>query len=128
MFKKLNKKGFTLAELLVVVAIIGVLVAVSIPIFTSQLEKSRDATDAANVRAAIAQASADYLTSDKATPTTKFEYKFDGKSSDANWAQTGTTTMNIGGYDVDMIQGATKITITLDPADNTKTTVVLSKA
>ena len=106
----------------------GVLVAISIPLFTSQLEKSRDATDAANVRAAIAQASADYLTSDKATPKTEFEYKFDGKSSDGNWAQTGTTKMNIGGYDVTMVQGATKITITLDPADNTKTTVVLSKA
>ena len=45
MFKKINrenKKGFTLAELLIVVAIIGVLVAISIPIFTSQLEKSRE--------------------------------------------------------------------------------------
>ena len=42
MFKKAkeNKKGFTLAELLIVVAIIAVLVAISIPIFTSQLEKS----------------------------------------------------------------------------------------
>ena len=40
-----KKKGFTLAELLVVVAIIGVLVAVSIPIFSKQLEKSRIATD-----------------------------------------------------------------------------------
>ena len=30
-----NKKGFTLAELLLVVAIIGVLVAISIPIFTT---------------------------------------------------------------------------------------------
>jgi type IV pilus assembly protein PilA len=54
MFKKLNKKGFTLAELLIVVAIIGVLVAISIPIFTSQLEKSREATDMANLRAAKA--------------------------------------------------------------------------
>ncbi|MFR7953894.1 MAG: type IV pilin protein [Ruminococcus sp.] len=43
MFKKAkeNKKGFTLAELLIVVAIIAVLVAISIPIFNSQLEKSR---------------------------------------------------------------------------------------
>lgn len=49
------KKGFTLAELMVVVAIIGVLVAVSVPIFNSQLEKSREATDLANVRAAYAQ-------------------------------------------------------------------------
>ena len=39
------KKGFTLAELLIVVAIIAVLVAISIPIFNSQLEKSRRAVD-----------------------------------------------------------------------------------
>ena len=62
MFKKLNKKGFTLAELLVVVAIIGVLVAISIPIFTSQLEKSRDAVTASNVRAAYAEAQTAWLT------------------------------------------------------------------
>ena len=49
-----NDKGFTLAELLIVVAIIAVLVAVSIPIFTSQLEKAREATDVANFRAAKA--------------------------------------------------------------------------
>ena len=34
MNKKLTKKGFTLAELLIVVAILAILVAVSIPIFT----------------------------------------------------------------------------------------------
>ena len=58
---KNNKKGFTLAELLIVVAIIGVLVAVSIPIFTAQLEKSREATDMANVRSAYADLVANYL-------------------------------------------------------------------
>ena len=53
--------GFTLAELLIVVAIIGVLVAISIPVFSSQLEKFREATDLANVRAAYAQIMAEVI-------------------------------------------------------------------
>lgn len=56
--KRLNKKGFTMAELLIVVAIIAVLVAIAIPIFTAQLEKSREAVDAANIRSAYAEATA----------------------------------------------------------------------
>lgn len=53
MTKKLsNKKGFTLAELLIVVAIIGILTAISVPIFTSQLKKSKLSTNQANARAA----------------------------------------------------------------------------
>ncbi len=53
---KKNKKGFTLAELLIVVAIIAVLVAIAIPVLNNSLEKSRQAADAANIRAAYAQA------------------------------------------------------------------------
>jgi len=64
MKNKRNKKGFTLAELLIVVAIIAVLVAIAIPIFTNQLEKSREATDAANIRNAIADVSVQYLSAD----------------------------------------------------------------
>lgn len=63
MRKLLNKKGFTLAELLIVVAIIAVLVAIAIPIFTTQLEKSKESTDAANLRAAYATAAAAVLDS-----------------------------------------------------------------
>ena len=62
---KENKKGFTLAELLIVVAIIAVLVAISIPIFTTQLEKSREAVDVANIRAAYAECASSVLTDDK---------------------------------------------------------------
>ena len=71
MFKKLrkNEKGFTLAELLIVVAIIGVLVAISIPIFTSQLEKAREATDMANIRSAYAEVAAAALTDSDTTIT-----------------------------------------------------------
>lgn len=58
---KRTKKGFTLAELLIVVAIIAVLVAIAIPIFSSQLEKSRESTDMANIRSAFAQVVAEAL-------------------------------------------------------------------
>lgn len=57
-----NAKGFTLPELLIVVAIIGILVAISVPIFSSQLEKSRDAVSIANLRSAYAEAQTEYLT------------------------------------------------------------------
>ena len=60
---KKNNRGFTLAELLIVVAIIAVLVAIAIPVFTTQLEKSREATDVANVRSAYAAVVTSWLTS-----------------------------------------------------------------
>ena len=44
--------------------------AISIPIFTSQLEKAREATDKANIRSVNAQLSADVLT-ENTTSTTK---------------------------------------------------------
>ena len=71
-----NKKGFTLAELLVVVAIVGILVAISIPVFTAQLSKARKATNQANLRAAKAAAVAEYLTDDKDT-FAKATYDYD---------------------------------------------------
>lgn len=49
--KKKLYKGFTLAELLIVVAVIAVLVAISIPIFNKQIEKSREAHDIYTMRA-----------------------------------------------------------------------------
>ena len=61
MKKKQNKKGFTLAELLIVVAIIGVLVAISIPIFSSNMKKARLAVNQANARAAYAAWAAEYM-------------------------------------------------------------------
>lgn len=39
MIRQKKNSGFTLAELLIVVAVVGILVAISIPVFTSQLHK-----------------------------------------------------------------------------------------
>ena len=47
-----SRGGFTLAELLIVVAIIAVLVAIAIPVFSKSLESSAEATDIANMRSA----------------------------------------------------------------------------
>ena len=49
-----NQGGFTLIEMLIVVAIIAILIAVSIPLVNGALEKARDSTDQANERAAKA--------------------------------------------------------------------------
>ena len=53
-----KNEGFTLVEMLIVVAIIAILIAVSIPLVSGSLERAREATDAANVRAAKAVMSA----------------------------------------------------------------------
>ena len=58
---KMNKKGFTLIEMLVVIAIIAVLVAIIIPTVSSATDKAKAAADAANLRAIVAEGTVDYL-------------------------------------------------------------------
>ena len=48
-----NKKGFTLIEMLVVIAIIAVLVSIIIPTVTSATDKAAAAADAANLRSIL---------------------------------------------------------------------------
>ena len=72
MLKKLNnKKGFTLMEMLIVVAIIAVLVAIAIPVFNGALTKSKEAADVANIRAAYAEWQVKMLTENEVVPTDK---------------------------------------------------------
>lgn len=45
-----NRKGFTLTELMVVVVILGILVAIAIPIYTNLDGKAKDSANEANIR------------------------------------------------------------------------------
>lgn len=101
-----NKKGFTLAELLVVVAIIGILVAVSIPVFTSQLAKARKATNQANMRAAKAAAVAQYLTDGN---TDEGKYSYDLNEGIAKTIQTIDSTLEE--KDIDNADDSKKYTV-----------------
>lgn len=100
MKKKLNKKGFTLAELLVVVAILAILVAVSIPIFTSQISNAREATDLANIRAAKAAAASKYLGEE-----TSGTFYYDAEAGELKADKTGITAYGQSGS---AVSGATE--------------------
>ena len=99
---KQNKNGFTLMEMLIVIAIIAVLIAVAIPVFASQLEKAREATDLANVRSAYAQVSTEALLGDSETTVT-----VNLKQKQADW-QSVDHPVNIGGIVHSKSQGDTK--------------------
>ncbi len=101
--KKLNKKGFTLAELLIVVAIIAVLVAISIPVFTSQLEKSREAVDLANIRAAYAETQTSLITTGKAAYK-----KVEPTQTKEGWTIDSTT--KVAGKDISTLENVVKDT------------------
>ncbi len=97
---KQNKNGFTLMEMLIVIAIIAVLIAVAIPVFASQLEKAREATDLANVRSAYAQVSTEALLGDSETTVT-----VNLKQKQADWQSVDP--VNIGGIVHSKSQGDT---------------------
>ena len=109
MRKMKNKKGFTLMEMLIVVAIIAILIAIAIPTFASSLNKARIATDEANIRSGYASGMVRVLDPDNAlaaaNTTVTYTLNKDGSVSTAgeavdnytcqgNQTQTGTS---IGG-------------------------------
>lgn len=92
-----KKARFTLSELLIVVAIIGVLVAISIPIFTQQIHKAEVATDWANVRSYYAQLQYDFMETGKVNETYIHEISKD---------PTGLTSFNLSGQTVNLKAGS----------------------
>lgn len=107
--KKMNKKGFTLMEVLIVVAIIAVLVAIAIPVVTGELEKAREATDLANIRAAYAEASIAVLTSETDTASVDSQAMVQVTKG---WGKI--TSPKIGNEDVPEVESGDIVRVTID--------------
>ena len=78
-----DRKGFTLAELLIVIAIIAAMVSILTVIYGNVLERSREATDISNVRGAVVEIVNHYVTSQEIlTKTIPVEQKQEGWQTD----------------------------------------------
>ena len=77
--KKMNNKGFSLVELIVVIAIMAVLVGVLAPTLIKNVEKSRESTDLQNldtIRGAVVTTLSDETVAAK-IPASSTTYKLD---------------------------------------------------
>jgi type IV pilus assembly protein PilA len=70
---KKNDEGFTLIELLVVVVIIGVLVAIAVPVYLNYRQGAADKSAQSDVRGAISAVEQFYTNNGNAFPATKSE-------------------------------------------------------
>lgn len=94
-----EKGGFTLAELLIVVAILLVLIAIAVPLFTGALDKAQAAVGIANARSAQSEALTAYQlaeTSKKTGLATQYFYYDDhGNEVGENDAHTYKYTVTL---------------------------------
>ena len=133
MKKKLNKKGFTLAELLIVVAIIAVLTAIAIPVFTSQLNNAKIQTDHANIRGAYAQMRVYELESTSKAGT--YYYKNDGSLEtttddilELQGTESGNCTLGVYGTTGHTAGNVIKVVITYSAEGGNVGTLTLEAA
>lgn len=101
-----RQKGFTLVELLIAVVIIGILVSISIPIFTAQMHKAEVAADWANLRAYYAEIQADYMSTQQQNP----KVKISGIDKDYDW----NSVTFLDGHKAEIKAGICAVSFTTD--------------
>lgn len=129
--RKSGKKGFTLMEMLIVVAIIGILIAIAIPTFSNALTKARISADEANLRSYYAEVLTDYMLD--GTKDTKISEIAAGTSNvrtggvalTSKTASASVTKVQISGADYTLQAGS--CTITADDDNGTLTILYTPK-
>ena len=113
LWKKMkNKQGFTLMEMLIVVAIIGILIAIMIPTFSNALTKARISADEANLRSYYATTITDHMLNETTLDATTI--KGDGKSVTIDGTKY---TLQAGSFDVTLSADGETFTITYTPTN-----------
>ena len=118
-----NTKGFTLMEMLIVVAIIAILIAIAIPTFNSSLNKAKVATDEANIRSGYAAVMTELLTSDTAitdgaTYTLKVDGGVTGDATDYETKGQPNAPVDIAGHQVTAWGVGKTVTYTVSPTND----------
>ena len=109
-----KEAGFTLMELLIVIAIIVVLVAIAIPVFTAQLDRAKDAADQANGRALYAIVMSDFMDDDD--HTYNYNYDWNGET------RTETLTSDDADYPTQTITFSDRVSnVVVNFSDNAST-------
>jgi type IV pilus assembly protein PilA len=90
-----DKQGFSLIEILVVVAIIGIRAAIAVPVFLRQDSKSKDASAKSDARNAVTQVESCYVDEHDYS---KCNDATDGATSGSGleWAKVAARTSGIG--------------------------------
>lgn len=102
--KKLNKKGFSLVELIIVIAIMAVLIGVLAPTYLGQVTKSKKSTDLQNAQTiataiAVAAAEADDASAYKTASITTYKLVSTLSGIDAPSVQLDTGNKFYYSYD-----------------------------
>lgn len=111
--KKKSAKGFTLMEMLIVIAIIAILIAIAIPVFSAQLNKASDRVNEANARSAKSMAYSQYLLD--SVSTDKTYYAVIDANDNMTIVDSVPTTSGVEYYTVSITagSGATAGTVTV---------------
>lgn len=119
MRKMLNKKGFSLVELMIVVVIMGILIAVAIPLYGAITTNAKNKTCASNIDT-IENAAVIYYTNTGSPADSIDDLDFEGDAApvcpwgeEMNKESAGSYT----GYDVDFNEGTGAATV-ICTADN----------